>query len=363
MSRRLSSSPRLQGWLPRSGSPKLIMPRQMRDTSRPVAPRRVYSMPPPSSASRRTATADRRRPVAGSAPVDVDVQAAVSFLTGSGRLLDRRRLDLLLGTGTPESVLAALDGYANADGGFGWGREPGLRGPESQPAGAMHALEALNEAAAVDSARVPALLDWLQGQTLPDGGLPFALPMRDPTATAPFWAGADPTISALQTTSQVAAQAHRLARHRPDVAASPWLHAATGYCLAAIDRMDTAPPAHELLFAVRFADAVHGAVPEADLLLDRLGRYLPAHGPVPGAGGSPGEALRPLNFSPDPDGASRALLEPGVIDADLARLAAEQQPDGGWRVDFTSYSPMAAVEWRGYATVDAVGILRRNGVV
>jgi hypothetical protein len=292
----------------------------------------------------------------------MDVDAAVSFATGSARLLDRRRLDLLLGTGTPEAVLAALDGYANDDGGFGWGLEPDLRGPESQPAGAMHALEALNEAAATDSPRVPPLLDWLQRQTLRDGGLPFALPVREPTGTAPFWAGADPTASALQTTSQVAAQAHRLARERRDVADSPWLRTATDYCLAAIGRMDGAPPAHELLFALRFADAVHGVVPEADDLLDRLGRYLPADGTVPVAGGSAGEALRPLNFSPEPDGASRRLFAAGVIDADLARLAGEQQDDGGWRVDFPAYSPMAAVEWRGYATVDAVGILRRNGV-
>jgi len=293
----------------------------------------------------------------------MDLGAAVSFVTGSARLLDRRRLDLLLGTGSPEAVLAALDAYANADGGFGWGLEPDLRGSESQPAGAMHALEALGEAAAVDSPRVPPLLGWLQRRTLPDGGLPFALPVRDPAGTAPFWAGADPTASALQTTSQVAAQAHRLARHRPDVAGSPWLRLATDYCLAAIGRIDRTPPAHELLFAVRFADAVHGVLPEADDLLDRLGRYLPADGTVPVQGGSAGEALRPLNFSPEPDDASRRLFAPGVIEADLARVAGEQQVDGGWRVDFTSYSPMAAVEWRGYATVDAVGILRRNGVV
>ncbi|NYJ06781.1 hypothetical protein [Petropleomorpha daqingensis] len=292
----------------------------------------------------------------------MDIGAAVSFVTGSARLLDRRRLDLLLGIGSPQAVLAALDGYANPDGGFGWGLEPDLRGPESQPAGAMHALEALVEAAAVDSPRVPLLLDWLQRHTLPDGGLPFALPMRDPTGTAPFWAGADPTRSALQTTSQVAAQAHRLARHRADVAGSPWLRTATDYCLAAIGGMEGAPPAHELLFAIRFADAVHGVVPEADDLLDRLGRHLPADGTVPVQGGSAGEALRPLSFSPEPDGASRRLFAPGVIEADLARVAGEQQDDGGWRVDFTAYSPMAAVEWRGYATVDAVCVLRRNGV-
>src|SRR4051794_27033248 len=45
ITRRLSSSGRVHFWLPRSGTPKLIMPRQMRETSRPVLPRRVYSMP------------------------------------------------------------------------------------------------------------------------------------------------------------------------------------------------------------------------------------------------------------------------------------------------------------------------------
>ena len=293
--------------------------------------------------------------------MDVDVQAAVTFVSGSARVLDRRRLDLLLGTGTPEAVLAALDGYANDDGGFGWGLEPDQRCPESQPSGAMHALEALVEAAAVDSPRVPPLLAWLQRQTLPDGGLPFALPMRDPTGSAPFWTVADPTASALQTTSQVAAQAHRLARTRRDVADSSWLRTATDYCRAAIEGIRAAPPAHELMFCVRLADAVQGAVGEE--LLDRLGRYLPADGTVPVAGGSPDEALRPLDFSPEPDDASRRLFAAGVIEADLARRAAGQQPDGGWRVDFASYSPMAGVEWRGYATVEAVGVLRRNGVL
>ncbi len=46
--------------------------------------------------------------------------------------------------------------------------------------------------------------------------------------------------------------------------------------------------------------------------------------------------------------------------AELERLAAEQQPDGGWPVDFASYSPAAALEWRGYMTVRAISILQRN---
>jgi len=294
--------------------------------------------------------------------MDVDLQAAASFVAGSARLLDRHRLDLLLGTGRPAVVLTALDGYGNPDGGYGWSLEPDLRGAESQPACAMHALEVLVEARDVDGPRVPALLDWLQRHTLPDGGLPFALPMADPRGSAPFWAGADPTVSSLQITSQVAAHAHRLAAIRPDVAGSPWLRTATQFCLAAIGRFEGTPHAYELLFSLHFLDAVAGTVPEAVELVERLGRHVPDDGVLPVQGGSPGEALRPASISPDPRAPSRRLFRDGVVEADLARLAGEQQDDGGWRVDFPSYSPAAAVEWRGYATVDAIAVLRRNGL-
>jgi hypothetical protein len=52
-----------------------------------------------------------------------------------------------------------------------------------------------------------------------------------------------------------------------------------------------------------------------------------------------------------------------VIDADLERLAGLQQRDGGWTVDFEPASAAAALEWRGYATVQAIAILKRNGVL
>ena len=46
--------------------------------------------------------------------------------------------------------------------------------------------------------------DWLDGVSLPDGGLPFALPIPDPAACAPFWVSADPGVSSLQITAAVA---------------------------------------------------------------------------------------------------------------------------------------------------------------
>jgi len=180
---------------------------------------------------------------------------------------------------------------------------------------------------------------------------------------APFWASADPTVSSLQITAIVAGMAHRVAAQDPAVAGHPWLSRATDYCLAAIDGITGTPFAMELAFAVQLLDRAHDTRPEASALLARLAEHIPADGLVPVRGGSEGETMRPLDFAPLPGGPARQLFDPGVIEADLERLANGQEEDGGWRVDFASYSPAAGLEWRGHATVRALSILKRNGVL
>jgi hypothetical protein len=151
------------------------------------------------------------------------------------------------------------------------------------------------------------------------------------------------------------------ALHDPAVAAHPWLDRVTGYCLAQIEAIDQAPFAYVLAFCVRFLDAVHDTRPEvAEPLLRRLGEYVPADGKVAVRGGTEEETLHPLDFAPYPDRPARSLFSDEVISADLDRLAALQQDDGGWTVDFLEISPAGALEWRGYATVGAIDILRRN---
>ncbi|MQA84355.1 MAG: hypothetical protein GEV03_06965 [Streptosporangiales bacterium] len=293
----------------------------------------------------------------------VDLSAAASFMATHARVLDRRRFQLLLGETDAGAVLAAVDGYRNPDGGYGWGLEPDLRAPESQPGGALHAFEVFEEVAPSTTPRAVELCDWLASVSSPDGGLPFALPVADSAGCAPFWAQADPTTSSLHSTAFVAAAALRVAAGDPDVAAHPWLDQATRYCLGAIEAVDTAPHAIELSFAIQFLDAVHETRPEAVGLLDHLGRFIPENGLVRVAGGGEDEMLRPLDFAPAPGRPARKLFPPAVVDAELRRLADGQQDDGGWLVDFASYSPAAALEWRGYTTVRAVSILRRNSVI
>lgn len=297
------------------------------------------------------------------APMGVDLSRAASFLAGHGRLLDRRRFELITGGTEPDAVLAALDGYRNPDGGYGWGLEPDLRAPESQPGGALHAFEVFEDIAPATSPRATELCDWLDSVTLPDGGLPFALPIADASACAPFWAETEHTVSTLHSTAFCAGAALRVAAHDPAVAAHPWLARASRYCFDAIDALDSAPHAIALSFVVRFLDAAYERYPEAPPLLARLGRFVPDTGLVPVEGGSEGETMRALDFASVPGSPASALLRDDVIAAGLDELAAQQQDDGGWTVDFASFSPAAELEWRGYMTVDAVLTLKRAGRV
>jgi hypothetical protein len=293
--------------------------------------------------------------------VTVDLAAAASFMATHARVLDRRRFEFLFGKGDARAVLAAVDGYRNPDGGYGWGLEPDLRAPESQPGGALHALEVFAEAGPADQA--VETCDWLGRVSLPDGGVPFAVPVADPAGCAPFWANADPTASSLQSTAFVAGVAHHAAAKDPRLAGHPWLAAATRYCFDAIAALETAPHAIELRFAVGFLDEAAATHDEAAPLLDKLAIFIPADGLVPVAGGKADETMRPLDFAPLPDRHARRLFDDAVIAADLRRLADGQRADGGWTVDFASYSPAAELEWRGYATVSALSVLRANGIV
>lgn len=290
-----------------------------------------------------------------------DIAAAVAFTATHARLIDRRRLDLLLHDGPPEGALAALAAFRNADGGFGWGLEADLRAPSSQPAGALHAFETLEEVAPTTSPMAVGLCDWLDAVTLADGGLPFGLDGAATPGTAPWWAGADPTISSLHITSAVAAAAHRLRPHDPGVAAHPWLQRATDFCLGALAGDAEPAVGYELSFVLQLLDATVDVVPEAQAQLARLARLLPPSGELPVRGGVEGEKLRPLYYTPWPDRPLREHVAAEAIERDLDRFASEQREDGGWTVDFPSSSPAGALAWRGYMTVHALVVLQANG--
>jgi hypothetical protein len=293
----------------------------------------------------------------------IDLDTAYEFMASNARLLDRRRFEVVVQGAPPEGVLAALEAYRNADGGYSWGLEPDLRATESQPAPALHAFEVFEDIAPATSPRALELCDWLDVATLDDGGLPFALAVGNSAGCAPFWADADPTVSSLQITAIVTAMAHRVAASDPAVAKHDWLRSATDYCLQASEAMADELPAMARAFALQALGAAAHTRPEADAVIELLGAPIPESGQLHVSGGLPDEFMRPLDFAPFPDGAARKLLSAESVAADLERLATAQQDDGGWPLEFQAYSPAAALEWRGHLTVNALYLLRRNGVI
>ncbi|TDC46801.1 hypothetical protein E1281_27250 [Actinomadura sp. KC345] len=285
----------------------------------------------------------------------MNLDKASDFMATHARTLDRRRFEVLTGEGDRDALRAALNAYRNPDGGYGHGLEPDLRSRTSQPGPALHAFEVFAELAPATVPEAAALCDWLESVTLPDGGLPFALPIPDAAGCAPFWSGADPEVSSLQITAVVAANAQRAAVHDKAVAGHPWLGRATRYCLDTVRTKDELG-AMELAFTVGLADAVRDTE-----VIELLRNRIPEDGLVRVEGGLEDETMRPLDFAPHPGGPARALFAPEVIAAELQRLDDQQQDDGGWRVDFASYSPAAELEWRGYATVAAVSLLTAAG--
>jgi hypothetical protein len=108
---------------------------------------------------------------------------------------------------------------------------------------------------------------------------------------------------------------------------------------------------------------VHDRDAAAPALLARLGKYVPDDGRPRVVGGLPDETLWPLDLAPEPGRPARTILDEATVAADLARLASEQHEGGGRSVDFQSYSAAAALEWRGYATVRALSVLRDNAMI
>jgi hypothetical protein len=286
----------------------------------------------------------------------LDLDQIQDFIASNARLLDRRRMELAVGAGDPEATLAALAGYRNPDGGFGWALEPDSRAGASQPVAALHAFEIFEEIAPTTSPLAEGLLDWLGAIAVDSGAVPFALPGGAGPGSAPMWATADTDSPSLHMTCVVLGIAHRVAGHDPAVAAHPWLQRATDWATHEIAGLDGPRDAIEFRYVLQLLDAL-----DARDELERLGAHLPPDGTLAVTGGKPDEAMRPLDFSPEPDRPIRDLFDPQTIESDLDRLESEQHEDGGWDVDWKHWSPAGGLEWRGWATVRAIRILRANG--
>jgi hypothetical protein len=280
----------------------------------------------------------------------INIGSAETFVLANGRLLERHRLAVLLGDAPVAPVLTALRPYRNPDGGFGHALEPDVRGPESEPAATLHALEVLASVHALDDPMVDEAAAWIATTADDDGGVPFVMPEAARYPRGPWMvrgAGGSHLTFAL---------AGALWEAGSD---EPWLQRATDWCWSRLEGPEV-PGGYFLKFGLAFLDQV----PDDDRARAAIAALRPRIGPdgsVAVAGGAEGERLTPLALSDRPERRSRALFSDEQIGTDLDRLARGQQDDGGWTFDWLGWSPGQSVEWRGIVTLQALATLAAHG--
>jgi len=282
-----------------------------------------------------------------------DVDAAARFLAGNGRVLDRRRFQRLFSDGDARSVRDAVAAYRNADGGFGHALEPDGRMPASQPPAVGMALRTLDEADAWDEELVSGACEWLAANAPDEGGASFVEPPVEGWPRSPWWEVDEGRPASLFTTGDIAATLHaRRVEHR-------WLDDATALLWRRIDELDDPGP-YAFRGLLRFLQHVPDRG-RAEQALERVGTLLFDLDMVALDPDAEGEVHTPLDFAPNPDSIARRLFDEPTIEAHLDRLAGGQADDGGWTFNWLAWSPVAASEWRGSRTVDALRTLRANG--
>jgi hypothetical protein len=261
----------------------------------------------------------------------------------TARVLERRRLALLLHGAPADPVRRALVAYRNADGGFGHALEPDVRAPHSEPVATLSALGVLASLRAGDDPLIAEAAAWIDTIADGDGGVPFVLPEAAAYPRAPWMVASD---GGSHLTFALAAVLWELD------AAGPWRDRATEWCWAKLEGSEELS-AYWVKFGLAFLDHVDDAS-RAEAAIERLRPRVEPDGSIPVAGGAENERLTALALAPQPDGRSRRLFSSDQIEADLDRLEAGQLQDGGWTFDWLAWTPAQEVEWRGLVTLQAV---------
>ena len=139
----------------------------------------------------------------------------------------------------------------------------------------------------------------------------------------------------------------------------PWLDGATDLLWRRIDDLDD-PGAVRFRGVLKFLQHVPDRG-RAEQAFERVGTLLFDRDLVALDPDAEGDVAHAARFAPNPDSIARRLFDEATIEAHLDHLAESQEDDGGWTFNWPAWSPVAASEWRGSRTVDALRTLRANG--
>jgi hypothetical protein len=289
------------------------------------------------------------------------VDRAATFIWLTGRVLDQRRMGYLRGDRDREGVLAALDAYATADGGYAFGLEPDIKGPAAQPLTVMTMLRLLDEVDALGGSRVDQACAWLGRQVAADGGIPALLESISAYPRPPWIEPPRQPAGGLLSTGRIVGL---LQKHG---VTAPWLAAAAAFCWTAIEGLDATHP-YEVESAVTFLDhapdrarALAAAARLGDLVRDQGLVLLDPEHPErfqTAAGYAEEEFHYAYDFAPSPDSVAADWFSEAELAASLDHLAAAQREDGGWQITWRRWAPTTESEARPGVTIEKLRILR-----
>lgn len=277
--------------------------------------------------------------------------AGREFIRREARVLEQRLFATIFEDAPAEGVVAALQGYRNADGGFGHGLEPDKLCPASLAIDVEMALMTMTAAGTVDHAMVEGACAFLATISR-DGAVPLAAPIIESYPRAEHWS--DWTYRPdINPTAGLVGLLYALDVDRP------WRKEATAYCWSALETTlpDDAHALGEALVFLAHVDDPERAAPIAD----RIAAHLPDVSYLRLDPADPGYGVSPLHYAPRPSSRWRALFSDEAIAGHLDRLEADQQPDGGWALTWEPPSQAATLAYRGIETLWALKVLTAYG--
>lgn len=282
-------------------------------------------------------------------------ESGASFIWQNARLLERSIFERNFLNASPSRIINILRTYQNDDGGFGHALEPDLRCPESQPLFVEFGLRTLYDCGQRDSDTAFQACEFLSKHADLEKGIPLVFPSFKMYPHAAHMDGPYAELPSMERlTSLVGLLKWQGISH-------PWLDRAVDTCLTYIEKSGFTD-AHTIINAFCLIEALTGER-NVDRLINKLSAdllkvsffNLDPHARTYG--------LTPLTFAPAPTSFFRRLFTDDQIKAHLDALVAQQDPDGGWPIQWEPPAGTARMEWRGYKTVLALTTLHAYGKI
>jgi hypothetical protein len=288
------------------------------------------------------------------------IQRAKAFIYKNGRLLDRKRFEYYFEGGTKEAVLDVLRAYQNRDGGFGNALEPDIRDPHSQPVPTEMALELMAEMDAFDPQIVEGICRYLREITLDDGGIPFVLRSVNDYPHAPWWSTDNDHKPSINPTGNLIGLLYKQ-NVRVECFQEDWFASNVEYIWRCFQQ-EKPSGFHDGIQWITFLEHTPDQV-RASEVWSIVDEWLSSSKAIELDLQAEGYVHRVLDWAPEPNSYARKFVSDEDVQRHLKALAAGQQEDGGWPINWPAVSPAGEQEWRGFITIQRLKTLKSYGVL